>query len=270
MTKRALVTGCSSGIGRAVTDMLLADGWAVLGASRTRPMLVHERFRWMQADLGLGYQAERLHRYLHGDALDALVHCAAVQGPVAAVEDADATEWLSTVRTNLMGAFYVARAALPYLQRSDDGRILLFAGGGAFNPRPHYSAYAASKAGVVSLMETLAEEQHGRVAVNCVSPGFVPTPIHAPSLEAGPEVIGGEQYAHVERKMAEDDGSALARAVACVRHLLSEKARGLTGKTVSAEWDDWQAIGPQNVEGLNDSPVWTRTRLPASKAPAAV
>ena len=266
MVKRALVTGCSSGIGNAVTLALLDDGWSVLGASRTQPMLRHERFRWVKADLALGYQAERLHRYLHGEHLDALVHCAAVQGPVGPLETVDAVEWLNATRINLLGAFHACRLALPYLHDSGDGRILLFAGGGAFNPRPNYSAYAASKSGVVGLMETLAEELTGScVTANCVSPGFVPTPIHAVSLEAGPGVIGADVYAHVAQKMAEDDGQALARAVACVKHLLSEEARGLNGKTVSAEWDDWRAIRPQTVEGLNDSPVWTRTRLPAAK-----
>lgn len=269
--RRALVTGASSGIGLAVARMLLADGWAVLGASRTQAPIRHERFRWAMADVSLGYQAERLHRFLHGGPLDALVHCAATQGPVGPLEDADAVAWLGCVRTNLVGAFHVVKTALSYLHESDDGRILLFAGGGAFNPRPNYSAYAASKAGVVGLMETLAEELNGTtVTANCVSPGFVPTPIHAASLEAGPGVIGQDVYAHVEQKMAEDDGTALERAVACVRHLLSEEARGLTGKTVSAEWDDWRAIGLLNVEGLNDSPVWTQTRLPALKAPALV
>jgi hypothetical protein len=92
----------------------------------------------------------------------------------------------------------------------------------------------------------------------------VPTAIHAASLEAGPRVLGEDEYARLQAGM--DDTEELPRAVACVRHLLGPEARGLTGKTVSAVHDDWRTIGPLNVDGLNDSPVWTRSRLPAAKS----
>jgi NAD(P)-dependent dehydrogenase (short-subunit alcohol dehydrogenase family) len=267
--KRAMVTGVSSGIGNATAKALLKDGWQVLGVSRTQPLLKHEQFRWAQTDVAIGYRVDQLSRFMEGDSLDALVHAAAVQGPVGKLSKVDAIEWAGTVRANLIGAFHVVRLALPYLRASDDGRIVLFSGGGAFGPRPNYSAYAASKAGVVALMETLAEEE-ASVTVNCVAPGFVPTPIHAASLEAGAGVIGMDEFQKISAVMTDDDGEALRRAVSCVLHLLSDATKGLTGKTISAEHDDWGAIGPLNVEGLNDSPVWTRSRLPASKPAALV
>lgn len=239
--KHALVTGASSGIGRAVAEALLGDGWRVQGASRRRPVIDHERFSWIGTDLLSKYQAERIGNVLHHleAPLDALVHAAATYGPHDLLGDTEPDEWVRTITVNLTATYRVVHSTLPYLRRSEDGRILLFSGGGAFNPHPGRSAYAVSKAGVVSLMETLASEEEGRVAVNCVAPSYVPTPLHG--LPDGPS----EQ---------------MDRAVACIRHLLAPETRGLTGKTVSAQYDDWELIGPHNVESLNDSLLGNRHR----------
>ena len=131
-----------------------------------------------------------------------------------------------------MGTYDILRAALPLLQRSEDGRILLFSGGGAFSAEAGYSAYACTKAATVSLMETLAEELKGTtVSVNCVAPGFVATTIHDGTPNEG----------------RADAPGAMERAVACVRHLLSPATKGLTGRTVSAQWDDFEHLNPWTI-----------------------
>jgi len=238
--RRALVTGASRGIGREVARMLLADGWEVVGVARTLPTL--PGLRAYTLDVGLPHQVERL-SWLVDRPLDALIHCAAVRGPHGQMIENDPRAWMDTIRVNLLGAYHVTRVCLPALHESEDGRILLFSGGGAFSPSPGYSAYATAKAGVVSLMETLAAELTStRVTANCVAPGYVPTSIHEQPVD--------------------DGGEAMGTALACIRHLLSPQTRGLTGKTVSAQYDDWRSIAPWNVERLNESSDGTRYRNP--------
>lgn len=254
MNKLALVTGCSRGIGWAITEMLLAEGWFVLGLSRTSPPPRDGLF-WFEWDAATDTLSDILGCEAWG-VLDAVIHCAGTQEPVGAVANSDADAWAQSIVTNLIGTYRVIRAALPSLQLSADGRILLFSGGGAFSPRPFFSAYAAAKAGVVALMECLAGELPPQVTVNCVAPGFVPTDIHAPTLAAGADLVGTKEYRHA----TQTPNGEMERVVACVRHLLSGNAKGLTGKTISAPYDDWPTLATWNVEALNASPAGTRSR----------
>lgn len=233
MSRRAIVTGCSRGIGRAVTEMLLSEGWEVYGISRTQPDIRLPNWVYLPVDLAAPDDLWMI----DGRSYDAVVHCAAIRGPFGPFLENDADEWERTIATNLLGTARIVRAALPALQRSDDARILLFSGGGAFSPEPNFSAYAASKGATVALMETLAEElSNTRVTVNAVAPGFVATDIHK-----------GTPHEH---RKAEPD--AMSNVVACVRHLLGPQTQGLTGRTVSAQWDDWRNLTPWTIPHLGN------------------
>lgn len=268
--KRALVTGCTSGIGQAVMMGLLGDGWEVLGLSRNRPIGVrHPHFDWVGVDLGIPYHLSLyLPNKLVGKPLDALVHCAATYGPVGRFDQTSMSVWSWCIKVNLLGTANLLALVLPFLAESDDGRALLFSGGGAFGARPRYSAYAASKAGVVALMESVAPDILP-VTVNCIAPGFVATAIHAATLKAGPEKAGEDEYAKVITE-TQPFGEEKYRVVDCVRHLLGPDTRGLTGKTISVPHDAWQAITADRVAALCDSDVWTRTRTCAESSLAAV
>lgn len=269
--RQALVTGCSRGIGLAVTSALLGDGWQVHGAARTAPELDHVGFRFVEADVADLESVERLRATieanLDGRPLDAVIHCAVVQSPVGPLEETEPAEWAQSIQIGLIGSYNVVRLMLPLLHGSSDGRILLFAGGGAFSPRARFSAYACAKAGVVRLAETLAEELGGTsVSVNCIAPGFVPTPIHEATLQAGRRLAGAE-YDRVIRDVAHDDGSRLAQVVNCIRHLLSPSTRGLSGKTIAAQFDDWDHLTPFTVPEVMATDLWTARRV--NEIPAA-
>lgn len=237
--RRAIVTGASRGIGRAVTEMLLGEDWEVIGVARTLTRTRADphglRWWWLKWDLAEEIDPEDAAAYFDDRPLDALVHCAGVRGPFGPFSENDPEAWARTIATNLLGTARVVRAALPRLERSEDARILLFSGGGAFSPEPNFSAYAATKGATVALMETWAEElSNTSVAVNCVAPGFIPTTIHA-----------GTPHEH---RQATPD--AMGNVVTCVRHLLSPQTRGLTGRTISAQHDDWRSLSAWTIPHL--------------------
>src|ERR1035438_2847299 len=100
-------------------------------------------------------------------------------------------EWRQAMEINLFGVLLPCRAVIPHFKKAGRGKIIIISGGGATNPLPNLSAYAASKAAVVRLMETLAEELRSfQIDVNAIAPGALATRLVDEILAAGPEQVG--------------------------------------------------------------------------------
>ena len=123
--------------------------------------------------------------------LDVLMANAGVYGPKGPVESVDWEEWLHVVQVNLVGAVLLSRVVLPHFKRAGRGKIVQLSGGGATQPLPMQSAYAASKAAVIRFVETLAEETRPyRIDVNALAPGPLNTRMLDQFLAAGPVSVG--------------------------------------------------------------------------------
>lgn len=270
--KVVLVTGGSRGIGLQCAEEALAAGARVAIAARDRDALGKaesrlaairgaEAVRAFVADVGVESEVEALVAGVVAWAgrIDGLVHAAAVIGPIGPALDVDAAEWLDAVRVDLWGTFLVARAVGRSMREQGGGRMVLFSGGGATSPFPNFSAYAAAKAGVVRLAETLAAEFAGHgIEVNALAPGFVATRIHEATLAAGERA--GAEYAERTRRELESGGVPVALAGRAAVFLLSDRAAGITGRLVAAPWDEWWTW-PELRETLHGSDLFTLRRM---------
>lgn len=167
----ALVTGASSGIGAAVTDRLLTDGWAVTAVGRT-PAAERPSLSWVPADLGdIGAVPERL---ADVEPLDAVVHAAGVQrsGRLGALSAEDG---------DLMWRLHVAAATAvvdTLIDRVHDGGRIVLMGSRTATGVAGKSQYAATKAALIGLARSWAMElAQRRVTVNVVAPGPTDTPM---------------------------------------------------------------------------------------------
>lgn len=189
---------------------------------------------------------------------DGVVHAAGVYGPIGPITHIEPDAWWQAVRINLFGTFLVARAAAKRMQPFGSGRIVLFAGGGASTPFPNYTAYASSKVAVVRFAETIAQELGPNIEVNAVAPGFVATRLHEQTLAAG-EQAAGEFLEKTKTALASGGVSAGVGAEAAA-FLVSDAAKGITGKFVAAPYDDY-AGWPQHLEALAGSELFTLRRV---------
>jgi 3-oxoacyl-[acyl-carrier protein] reductase len=241
---RALVTGGSRGIGRAVAQRLAADGWSVVVVARDREAIDaavaglrgegHDRVALDVADAGAWPSAME-----RAGELDAVVTAAGILGPIGATADVDPEEFARTLAVNVVGTFLALHHALPRLA-ARGGAAVTFSGGGGTAPLPCYDAYAASKAAVVRLTENVAADARRLgVRINSVAPGFVATDMHAATLAAGPEVVGADYYERTRAEL-EHGGDNVGAAAGLVAFLLSPEAEGITGRLLSARWDPWQ------------------------------
>jgi NAD(P)-dependent dehydrogenase (short-subunit alcohol dehydrogenase family) len=191
--------------------------------------------------------------------LTILVNNAGVYGPKGTVDGVDWQEWAHAVEINLFGSVLPARALVPHFKRQRYGKIVQLSGGGATNPLPGLSAYAASKAAVVRFAETLAEElRHYNVDVNAVAPGALNTRMLDEVLAAGPERVGQGFYERA-REQQRSGGAPLERGAALTAFLASEASDGITGKLLSAVWDPWCDL-TRHRDDL-DSDVYTLRRV---------
>ncbi|MEA2339161.1 MAG: hypothetical protein QOE82_3168, partial [Thermoanaerobaculia bacterium] len=182
-----------------------------------------------------------------------------VYGPLGSIEEIDWREWTRAIEINLYGSVLMSRAVIPHFRQRRYGKIVQLSGGGATNPLPHISAYAASKAAVVRFAETLAEElRDANVDVNAIAPGALNTRLLDEVLAAGPEKVGAAFYDR-SLKQKDEGGAPLERGAALAVFLGSALSDGITGKLLSALWDPWEEL-PQRLADLRGD-VYTLRRI---------
>src|SRR6185503_15946260 len=156
--------------------------------------------------------------------VEALVLNAGVYGPMGPTESVDLNEWRQAMDINLLGVLLPCRALIPHFKKAGRGKIIVLSGGGATNPLPNISAYAASKAAVVRLMETFAEElKPFHVDVNAVAPGALKTRLVDQVLAAGPGKVG-EAFFAKNKKWADEGATPLELGAGLCVYLASKES----------------------------------------------
>ena len=167
---------------------------------------------------------------------------------------------MHAIEINLLGSILTARALLPHFRTNHYGKIIQLSGGGATAPLPFVSAYAASKAGIVRFMESLAGEvkDHG-IDVNSIAPGALNTRLLDEVLEAGPEKVGKSFYER-SLKQKSEGGTPLEKGAELAVFLASSASDGLTGKLISAVWDPWENFN-EHMQDLQNTDIYTLRRI---------
>lgn len=272
--KVAIITGANQGFGLEIARKYVLAGADVMLSARNAALL-HEA----QADLNKmaapgqkvlaqagDVSAESDVQALVSKTLTQLGGChilvnnAGIYGPKGEIEAVDWAEWTKTIEINVYGSILMCRMILPHFKAQRYGKVIQLSGGGATNPMPRISAYAVSKAAIVRFAETLAEEVRGTgIDVNAIAPGALNTRMLDEILEAGPEKVGKDFYER-SLKQKELGGSPLGRGADLALFLASAVSDGITGKLISAIWDDWEHW-PEHMNELSSSDVYTLRRI---------
>ncbi|GIJ52378.1 hypothetical protein Val02_92640 [Virgisporangium aliadipatigenens] len=171
--RRAVIVGSSDGIGRGLTERLLAEGWSVTGVSRSPGTVEHERYRHHLVDVtGPGYPSA-LRLALDGPAVDLCVYSAGI-GEL--LDLSDLSGQTRTLDVNVMGAAHTLEAVLPRMVAARKGQFIGLSSLADVMINPQSPAYSASKAALTSYLSgmALAVRKHG-VVVTTVRLGFVAT-----------------------------------------------------------------------------------------------
>src|SRR5689334_4923369 len=251
----ALITGGSQGLGKVIAEHYLREGANVVLCARNQKELAatrdelagkfpEQRILGKSCDVASEAQVNGLVAFALRElgSLQALVLNAGVYGPMGPTESVDLNEWRRAIDINLFGVLLPCRAIIPQFKRAGRGKIVVLSGGGATNPLPNISSYAASKAAVVRLMETLAEELRSHhVDVNAIAPGALATRLVDEVLAAGPDKVGAAFF-EKNKQWKEKGATPLELGAKLAVYLASPQSNGITGKLISAQWDPWEKL----------------------------
>lgn len=273
--RSAVITGANQGLGRAIAEHFVRAGASVLLTARGADLLqrtaaeltplatlpgqrILTRIADVSRESDCAATAVQALAELGNPCV--LVNNAGVYGPFGPIEDNDWSEWVKAIEINLFGTILMCRAFLPHMRAAKYGKIINLSGGGATAPLPRISSYAASKAAVVRFTETLAEETRGAgIDVNAIAPGALNTRLMDDLLAAGPEKVG-KNFFEKMTKTRDSGGTPLEKGAELSVFLASAASDGITGRLLSAVWDDWANL-PNLRDELTASDIYTLRRI---------
>ena len=272
--KVAIITGANQGLGLEISRKYVNAGASIVMCARTGDLLTRA-----QKELTIGLASGQVIEAIPADVsdiksveqllkatlqrfgrIDILVNNAGIYGPMGPIEEVDWAQWIRAIEINLFGSILMCRAVLPAMKGQQKGKIIQLSGGGATNPMPNISAYAVSKAAIVRFAETLAGEvREFNIDVNAIAPGALNSRMLDEVLAAGPEKVG-QAFFDKAIKQKESGGTGFDQGAELAVFLASDASNGITGKLISAVWDDWEHW-PEHINELRTSDVYTLRRI---------
>ena len=203
--KVAVITGGSSGIGKATAKIFAAEGVRIILSDLDKQDLEEaakdireiassdDQVVSIQADLSKADGADKLAdeiEYKFGGA-DIVVHTAGARGAAGDFLELTDEDWLQTIDIDLMSAVRISRAFIPHMQRKGWGRLIHISSENALQPYEEESPYNACKAAVINLTKCLSRAySNDGLLINCVSPAFVKSPMTDAMMEQEAEEKG--------------------------------------------------------------------------------
>ena len=230
--KNALITGASGGIGRAIAETLHASGASLtISGTRMEPLeelakILGDRVHIMGCDLSNGVEVENLSKGAQEKmgSVDILVNNAGITRDNLFLRMTD-EDWASVLEVNLTSTMKLCRGVLRGMMKSRWGRIVNIGSVVGSTGNPGQGNYAASKAALVGMSKSLANEVASRgITVNCIAPGFVKT--------AMTEKLNEKQQEAIKLQIPTGRMGEVSDIAFAALYLASEEASYITGSTL--------------------------------------
>jgi 3-oxoacyl-[acyl-carrier protein] reductase len=273
--KVAIITGGAGGIGSVISKFYLKEGAYVVIAEVNdiylKNVLIElknygkDRVIGIKTDISDINSVKGLIEFSVKSfgTVDILVNTAGIQPPIGPLTEINEIEWIKNININLIGTMLCCKHVLPVMISKKNGKIINFTGGGATFPRPNFSAYASAKAAIARFTETIAEEvkEYG-IDVNAIAPGSVNTRMIEEIIQAGDKISKNDLSEAIKIRKGGGNPPELAANLAVF--LASDESDGITGKLISAVWDNWKDFG-KNISNITNSSLFTLRRVDGMK-----
>ncbi len=268
--KTALITGATGAIGSAIAEFFSREGCNLVLCGQTLSKLLElgdtlnkysVGIETFVCDVSKKEDVMSLAGFIGNKfgTLDIIVTAAGFYGCIGPFVQCDPEDWMSAINVNLFGTMMTIRYCLPLLNKNKQNKIITFAGGGE-GPMPNFSSYVSSKGGILRLVETLSEElKLFNVDINSISPGAVKSGFTDDLLSAGKDKVGNVMYKK-SLEQIKTGGESPKKAAVLAVFLASDESNGLSGKNISAVWDNWKEI-PRHLSEIMNSDIYNFRRV---------
>ena len=251
------IFGISSGIGKYLFDELSKDKKInVFGftSSKIKKKINFYKFGYKSNLKKIFKNINKKNENLY------LIICNGSNGKVGKLENINLKYFIETFQINF---FSVVEIIIEYFKyfKNKKKKIIVFSGGGAFNPFPRFDSYATSKCALVRLVENLSEEYKNDLQINAIAPGFNYTNIHKKLFKQNKKKSIGEKYYNfiTENKNLPNNFSKIKKLIMLI---FFSKNYMIRGKTISVNFDKWESIKfEKNLKKINKSDYLTLRRV---------
>ena len=215
--KNILLTGASSGVGLAVTKMLLNEGYQVTGISRKQPPITHDHFTWLPLDLAkpANVKYECKHSIVPAK-FDGLIYCAGV-GHFGGLEQLSVENFIPDMQVNCFSAMIITKALMPSMKKNQAGQFIFIGSEAALKGAKQSALYCATKFALRGFVQSLAEEMRRyQIPVTLINPGLLRTHFH--------------DKVHFEPAEQSETVIDLAMIVNAVKFLITNKNHGFAAE----------------------------------------
>ena len=273
--KYIIITGASGGLGFVLSNYLFKHGyslWLLTSKSSTKKKLESHYKSLISKkknkviidffDLSNSTKRKLFEKKIlkFKYQIYALINNAAIQGPIGPSWTLTENFIEKTIKINLLGPIFLSKLVIPKMIKNKEGVILNLSGGGATAARENFSSYAVSKTGLVRYSEILAAElKKFNIRVNALAPGVMKTKMLDNILLAGQTNSGSNEYKIASELLSKKQFS-FQSVIDLIVFLLSKDSEKISGKLISAKWDNWKNFKKHHKQ-LMKSDILTLRRI---------
>ena len=191
--------------------------------------------------------------------IDFYINTIGTQPPLGNFIDLHFEEWFQNFEVNFKLNARLLQFFVRNFANRGAGSAIVFSGGGSSNSRPQFSAYASGKTALVRLVEIVAQESFPfGVKINAIAPGVMPSKMQKEIL-ANQSILHNSEIIKAKESLNSEFYDT-EKITDLIDFLISDKSEGISGKLISADWDNW-TDWPNWIDELKNSELYTLRRI---------
>jgi len=264
------VSGATGYLGLKITEHLARQGKDLLLSARDKNKLqdllknISKRYPMQSCqgflcDLTIPESWDSAIQIVNDFTVNQYVNCSGIQGPLGPSTELSYEDMKNVFNVNLFSSIFFTNYFANKTKVGDKLSIIHFSGGGSTSSRPMFMSYSLSKTSLLRFVENFAlENSKGNIKINAIAPGVLPSKMQREVID-NEKLRDSKDFVTSLSSLSEENYDSTKLLSLC-DFLLSEKSEGISGKLISAEWDNW-AKWPNHLDEIRNSDLYTLRRI---------